>query len=392
MIKKIEIENFRSFRKTEIELKGLNVLIGPNGCGKSNFLDIFDIVHRASQKNLSKAIVDRGGFDIIKFNDLFPYVDSLSLKLFISNLIYSFSLKEKTGSSVPIVDFEKLTLIEEATDASDKSSEFDLLSRNTSEAEFFDKFNNINTYITSSNQYFKENELIISAVYNSESNSEISNLKFWISNWRLYKSIPVNHDAVVRRPQLLVPGDWLSSNGDNLFSVFHYIRNDHIDIWEEIIEILQTFYPSFDNITIPSGGAAGNIMLCLKEKINDDSNNFYANQLSDGTIRLLSLLAILMHPYPPSLICIDEPETSMHPDWLHLLAELMQKASEKTQLIVATHSPELISRLKPEEVIVIEKEKGETTMKRLEEKELSKWLKDYTLGELWTSGHIGGRP
>ena len=119
---------------------------------------------------------------------------------------------------------------------------------------------------------------------------------------------------------------------------------------------------------------------------------FRPNQLSDGTLRLLFIIAVLKNPNPPPLICIDEPELSMHPDWLHLLAELMQQASERTQLIVATHSPELISMLEPEEVLIVEKKDGESCFRRLERENLASWLKRYTLGELWTKGHIGGRP
>lgn len=119
---------------------------------------------------------------------------------------------------------------------------------------------------------------------------------------------------------------------------------------------------------------------------------FSANLLSDGTLRLLSLLAILKTPDPPPLVCIDEPEIGLHPSWIRLLAELLESAATRTQLIVTTHSPELVSQVKPNHVVVVEKEEGATALSRLTEDELAGWLDKFRLGDLWLAGHIGGRP
>ena len=90
-----------------------------------------------------------------------------------------------------------------------------------------------------------------------------------------------------------------------------------------------------------------------------------ANLLSDGTLKLLCLIAILKNPDPPPLICIDEPELGLHPDWIKLVAELLQDAAMRTQVIVATHSPHIVAKMKPEQVIVAEKEDGETGSEQL---------------------------
>jgi predicted ATPase len=92
------------------------------------------------------------------------------------------------------------------------------------------------------------------------------------------------------------------------------------------------------------------------------------------------------------LICIDEPEAGLHPDWIRLIAELLESAATRTQLIVTTHSPELVSNIKPDHVVVVEKEEGATTLSRLTEEELAGWLDKFRLGDLWLAGHIGGRP
>jgi predicted ATPase len=117
-----------------------------------------------------------------------------------------------------------------------------------------------------------------------------------------------------------------------------------------------------------------------------------ATRLSDGTLRFLCLLVILLHPEPPPLICIEEPELGLHPDVLPVVSDLLKEAGERTQLIITTHSADLIDELSdmPEAVLVCEKIEGATQINRLNPEELSIWLKDYSLGKLWQRGDIGG--
>jgi len=117
-----------------------------------------------------------------------------------------------------------------------------------------------------------------------------------------------------------------------------------------------------------------------------------ASRLSDGTLRWLALLTILLHPSPPPLVCLEEPELGLHPDAIRTLAELLTLASERMQLIVTTHSDALVDQFTeaPDSVIVFEKEEGETEMRRLKKERLAAWLKRYTLGQLWRTGEIGG--
>ena len=117
-----------------------------------------------------------------------------------------------------------------------------------------------------------------------------------------------------------------------------------------------------------------------------------ASRLSDGSLKYLCLLAILLNPHPPPLVCIEEPEMGMHPDLIPKITDLLVDASERCQLIVTTHSDMLVDSLseRPEAVVVCEKHSGQTTMNRLDPGELAHWLKKYRLGQLWTSGQLGG--
>jgi predicted ATPase len=155
--------------------------------------------------------------------------------------------------------------------------------------------------------------------------------------------------------------------------------------------LLRTAYPGFRDITIPGEGGDGKVVLRWYEEPYA-KDGVSVNLLSDGTLKFLCLIAILMTPAPPPLICIDEPELGLHPDWIKLVAEMMQSAAARTQLIVATHSPQIVAKLDPEQVIVTEKENGETHLRRLESRDLEKWLKEFNLSDLWLAGHFGGRP
>ena len=133
---------------------------------------------------------------------------------------------------------------------------------------------------------------------------------------------------------------------------------------------------------------SGTVQLFLQE----GNISMKANRLSDGTLRYLSLLAILCHPEPPPLVCIEEPELGLHPDILPTLADLLREASGRCQLVVTTHSDVLVDALTdtPESVVVCEKHNGGTEMRRLDKADLSDWLEDYCLGELWSKGELGG--
>jgi len=155
-----------------------------------------------------------------------------------------------------------------------------------------------------------------------------------------------------------------------------------------LLENLQRVWEGAKDIVVKVYG--GTVQFYLKEAGLESPTP--TSRLSDGTLRFLCLAAILLHPEPPPLICIEEPELGMHPDVLPAIAEMLVEASSRTQLIVTTHSPELVDELSetPESVVVCERTGAGTEMKRLDAERLQKWLKRYRLGELWRKGEIGG--
>jgi predicted ATPase len=155
-----------------------------------------------------------------------------------------------------------------------------------------------------------------------------------------------------------------------------------------LTERLREFYEPITDFLFSLYG--GVVQLLVRER--DLRQPIPATRLSDGTLRYLCLLAILCHPSPPPLICIEEPEIGLHPDILPTVARLLVDASQRTQLIVTTHSEALVDALTdtPEAVVVCEKEQGSTTMRRLDKGAMKEWLEKYTLGHLWSSGELGG--
>ena len=150
---------------------------------------------------------------------------------------------------------------------------------------------------------------------------------------------------------------------------------------------MQELFDGIVDVNCPVTG--GTVSLFLEEQ---GGRQISASRLSDGTLRYLCLLAILLHPEPPPLVAIEEPELGLHPDLLPTLSDLLVQASERSQLIVTTHSDVLVDALtdKPESIVVCEQHAGQTSMRRLDNAELAKWLEEYSLGDLWTSGQLGG--
>ena len=174
--------------------------------------------------------------------------------------------------------------------------------------------------------------------------------------------------------------------------MFYAIQQEHSNEWDEILEILKTAYPDFVRLSVPAEGGDGKVLLRWFERPYEKAGSLCQPSLG------WHIEAPVSHcnsgeSRSPALICIDEPELGLHPDWIKLVAELLQDAAaSRTQVIVATHSPQIVARLDPEQVIVAEKADGETHSSGLESQDLEKWLKDFNLSDLWLAGHFGGRP
>ena len=171
----------------------------------------------------------------------------------------------------------------------------------------------------------------------------------------------------------------------NLGMVLNRMQMDYA-LKQRFIESLNDLYPGIRDFNTSVN--AGRVQVFFHE----GDYTIPATRLSDGTLRWLCLLAVLLDPDPPPLVCIEEPELGLHPDMLPRVATVLQEASERMQLVVTTHSEIIVDALteRPEAVIVCEKQDGQTSLRRLSPEELTDWLDKYTLGRLWTQGELGG--
>jgi predicted ATPase len=204
-----------------------------------------------------------------------------------------------------------------------------------------------------------------------------------------YHALNVDPRSPVRLPQPMAPAELPGKNGEDLASCLYNLRETNRDRYEAVEDSLRAAFPRFERLDFPLV-AAGTVSLAWRE--TGTSKPFYAHQLSEGTLRFLWLTTLLQSPGLTALTLLDEPEVSLHPELLSLLADQLREASQRSQIVVATHSDTLIRFLQPSEVVVLDStDDGMTTVKRADELDLGEWLKDYSLDELWRNGRIGAR-
>lgn len=204
-----------------------------------------------------------------------------------------------------------------------------------------------------------------------------------------YHLLDVGPRGPIRLPQQLRDSTLPGANGEDLLSCLYALRENDPDRFERIEDTLRAAFPAFERLGFPPVAAG---MLAMTWKESTSAQPFYMHQLSEGTLRFLWLATLLQSPGLPRVTLIDEPEVSLHPELLSLLADTMREAAQRTQLVVATQSDRLVRFLEPSEVVAFDlNEDGTVAATRADEFDLEEWLKDYTLDEVWRMGHIGAR-
>ncbi len=209
-----------------------------------------------------------------------------------------------------------------------------------------------------------------------------------LSTMRLYRNWDMGRDSPARKPQATDDDtNFLDEDFKNLALVVSDLQTRGLETF--IDSNINRFYQAYEGLRSRVYG--GTIQLVANE--TGMRSAIPATRLSDGTMRFIALLVILCHPQPPELICIEEPELGLHPDAMPLLADLLRYASERAQIVITTHSPDIVDQFtaEPDAVVVCERGfDGETQFKRLSQDNLKDWLEDYRLGEIWKKGVIGG--
>ncbi|WP_448384698.1 AAA family ATPase [Desulfosoma sp.] len=384
ILKSIRLTNFLSFGEPSeaVALLPLNVVIGPNASGKSNLIEALDLI-RSAPKDLLAPIRDGGGVREWLWRGASTKNPTASIDAVFENPKGTSALRYVLGFTEVGQRFEIVNeRVENETPYAGHEAPY-----------FYYRFQDGRGVLNvrGERRHMQHEEIdptasILAQRKDPDQYPELTYLSNLFSKIRLYREWSFGRYTPARLPQKAdLPNDLLEPDASNLGLVLNRLRRDPATK-RRLLEALRALYEGIDDYDVQIEG--GTVQVFFQE----GRYPIPAARLSDGTLRYLCLLAILCHPNPPPLVCIEEPELGLHPDVLPTLVELLEEASERTQLIVTTHSDVLVDALtdRPEAVLVAEKTDTGTRLKRLDAEKLKPWLKKYRLGQLWTRGELGG--
>lgn len=385
LLKELTLKNILSFGPDSpaLPMRPLNVLIGPNGSGKSNLIEAVGLL-RSSASKLTLPLRGAGG--VMEWLWKGDPGGSATIDAVIEYPVGHQPLRHR-------IEFRESTSRFELVDEAIENAQPDAGHK---DAFFYYRYQLGRPMIAvkggGNNRPLRRedvapDESILSQRKDPDLYPELAYLSDVYGKVRLYREWSFGRSSVFRGPQAAdLPSTRLEEDFSNLGLFLNRLRKVP-KAKKAILEHLRDLYGGIDDFDVDVKGNTVEVFLTEGDFV------IPANRLSDGTLRFLCLLAILCDPEPPVLVCIEEPELGLHPDMLPKIADLLAEASDRTQLIVTTHSDALVDAMteQPESVLVVEKLDGRTSVKRLEnDAELRGWLKKYRLGQLWTKGELGG--
>jgi len=387
-IRTLRLQNFLSYGREgeEIELQPLNVLIGANASGKSNLIEAIGLL-KATPTDLTYPIRKGGGISdfLWKGEKNIPTAEiQATLDSSVENMPLCYRIKFTVAG-------HRLEIVDEAVENERPYAYND-------DVYFYYRYQQgrpvLNIKTTSEGQRSQRtlrrddlipDQSVLSQRKDPDQYPELTYLGNQFSSISLYRDWHIGRDSEARLPQKTdLPEHPLLEDGSNLGLVLNNLEYQLGT--RPIVEKLKKFYDEAEELTIKIYG--GTVQIFIREE--GLIQPIPATRLSDGTLRYLFLMALLLDPTPPPLICIEEPEIGLHPDILPTIAEMLIEASQRTQLIITTHSDALVSSLPPESVVVCDRDQMGSHLRRLDPNRLKKWLEDYSLGEIWRMGEIGG--
>ena len=378
-VKKLQISGFRRLHNIEIEMRPLMVLIGANGVGKSSMLDALSLLSASAAGNLNKTLNDFGGIQ-----ETCTYGHAKSIEFMAEMecpgykpLEYSIQIEAK-GQGYTIAREELSQWKDEHGDS------FKHIDSRATDIKYFEIENR---HLVRPDWEHNPLESSLSQVPKMYRQPE--ELRRTLGSVTKYHVLDVGPRAPVKLPQQMKPATSPGPNGEDLVPFLYNLRELDRDRYDAIEDALRAAFPGFEGLSFPSV-ATGMLSLTWKDKHFRDP--IYAHQLSEGTLRFLWLVSLLQSPDLSTITMIDEPEVSLHPELLNLLANLLREASQRTQIIVATHSDRLIRFLEPKEVVAMDiGDDGCAMMQWADQMDIDHWLSEYSLDEVWRMGRMGGR-
>jgi len=384
-LRSLQLSGFLSFApwSDAIPLTPLNVVIGPNGSGKSNLIEAVELLHTTPLLGFSDAIGMGGGVEEWVWkgegSQEWPFARiEASIAPLRRKQDYVLDYELDFGHGARLIGVETLKHADHAYYHYIKGDDPVVCDDDTLSPQ--------ERKLDASKLIF--NESILSQLKGFDRYPVLTQVGELFSGFQTFREWSFGRSAQLRRPQSAdLPSNTLLPGSQNLGLLLNQL--DHLGISAEFNRLLKRFLPRYQRYSTLVQGSTVQTYLHedgFKEPIS-------AARLSDGTLRFMAMLALLLSPTPPPLLCIEEPELGLHPDAVTLLAEVITEASTRTQIIVTTHSDALVSAFteQTESVLVCEY-LGGSVLKRLESAKLRSWLDEYSLGEIWRMGALGGNP
>jgi len=358
----ISVEGFKSIRSVDrLLLTDVNVIIGSNGSGKSNFIGVFSFLNAIREGRLQEYVARAGGANSLLFLGS-KTTDSIYIRLSFNDDVNGYEIRLSPGSGDSLIPISEKVFYwdKRYTSPYDRNIPISGL-----EAGISTKLPDaISEYVQSH-----------------------------LDRWRLYHFHDTSSNSPMKATNDIDDNRYLRYDGSNLAAFLHMLQQRHPDSYRIILGTIRRVAPFFQDFVLEPSALNPN-RIRLEWKHTGSDAYFNASMLSDGSVRFIALATLLLQPAElrPSIILIDEPELGLHPYALTMLASMVKQASAQTQIILSTQSALLLDHFNPGQVLVADKVDNGTGFNRLSEDSLGDWLEDYSLGQLWEKAEFGGRP
>jgi predicted ATPase len=367
MLKKVEIKGYRSIKEAALELRPLNILIGANGAGKSNFVSFFKMLNEMMGGRLQEYIGKTGrGQSALHFGpQITPQLEGW-LEFEEGNVLDTYYLRLFHAAN-DILIFADETLDYRRGDWHGPHQGSMSLGAGHVETRIGDLA--------------------------TQGNPTAKVFRRILNGCRVYHFHDTSPSARIRQFGYIHDNRWLMPDAGNLAAMLYVYGQRSPTVYKRIVSTVRKILPEFEDFVLaPSGLNPNDIILNWRKKGWDYV--FGPHQISDGSLRAMALCTLFLQPEAdlPDVIILDEPELGLHPHALEIVAGLIRAVTVKTQVIVATQSQAFINYFEPAEIITVECREGRSKFHRLEPERLKDWLEDYSLGELWEKNVLGGGP
>lgn len=361
-IDKISISGFKSIAKLDLDIKDINVLIGGNGSGKSNFIGVFKFLREITEGRLETYVKTSGGADsILHFGS--KQTSEINLHVYLNDHVDQYEI-----SLSPTVEDGLVP---------------------TSETVYFWKKNSYpHPYAEGLSSAGAE-----AAISSKGSASVKAHVRSALQSWRVYHFHDTSDTSPLKKTSKVDDNRYFRADGANLPAFLYLLKTKHEEEYRLIRNTIRRIAPFFDDFVLEPR-SLDEERIRLEWMHRGTESYFDVSSFSDGTLRFIALTVLLLQPdkYKPSVILLDEPELGLHPSAITVLGALVRQASKDVQVIISTQSPMLLDMFEPEEVVIVQHDGNASTFERLDKSDLGEWLDEYSLGELWEKNEIGGRP